>query len=64
MQVIEERGPTLLVDETILITGKVVRRTDFEPGFPIQYRRSERDWEPDYMIWDDQGVIVQVGDKG
>lgn len=62
--VIDERGPTLLVDGCILITGKVERTTDFEPGFPIQYRRSERGWEPDYMVWDDQGVILYIRDKG
>lgn len=49
VQVIEERGPTLLLDETVLITGQVERKTDFEPGFPIQYRRSNHSWEPDYM---------------
>jgi hypothetical protein len=47
-----------------LVTGQVERRTDFEPGFPVQYKRSGRDWEPDYMVWDDQGVIVHVRDKG
>lgn len=64
VEVIEERGPTLLVDGSVLITGQVERTTDFEPGFPIQYRRRGHDWEPDYMVWDDQGVIVQVAGKG
>ncbi len=64
VEVIEERGPTLLLDGSILVTGQVERTTDFEPGFPVQYRRTEHGWEPDYMVWDDQGVIVRVGDKG
>jgi len=64
VEVVEERGPTLLVDGCMLVTGQVERTTDFEPGFPIQYRRTARGWEPDYMVWDDQGVIVQVRDKG
>ena len=64
VEVIEERGPTLLIDGCVLVTGQVERKTDFEPGFPIQYRRRGRDWEPDYMVWDDQGVIVEVKDKG
>ena len=64
VEVIEERGPTLLVDGCVLVTGQVERTTDFEPGFPIQYRRRGHDWEPDYMVWDDQGVIVQVAGKG
>ena len=64
VEVIEERGPTLLVDGCVLVTGQVERTTDFEPGFPVQYRRTKHDWEPDYMVWDDQGVIVQVAGKG
>ena len=64
VQVIEERGPTLLLDDSVLITGQVERRTDFEPGFPVQFRRTQHGWEPDYMVWDDQGVIVRVKDKG
>ena len=64
VELIEERGPTLLIDGCVLVTGQVERKTDFEPGFPIQYRRRGHDWEPDYMVWDDQGVIVEVKDKG
>jgi 7,8-dihydropterin-6-yl-methyl-4-(beta-D-ribofuranosyl)aminobenzene 5'-phosphate synthase len=64
VQVIEERGPTLLIDGCVLVTGQVERKTDFEPGFPIQYRRRGHSWEPDYMVWDDQGVIVEVRGKG
>ena len=64
VEVIEERGPTLLVDGSVLVTGQVERTTDFELGFPIHYRRRGHDWEPDYMVWDDQGVIVQVAGMG
>ena len=41
----------------VLVTGQVERKTDFEPGFPVQYRRRGHSWEPDYMVWDDQGHI-------
>ncbi|MBV8194931.1 MAG: MBL fold metallo-hydrolase [Candidatus Dormibacteraeota bacterium] len=54
----------MLIDGSVLVTGQVERRTAFEPGFPIQYRRRGHHWEPDYMVWDDQGVIVNVKDKG
>lgn len=64
VQVIEERGPTLLIDDCVLVTGQVERQTDFEPGFPVQYRRTTKGWEPDYMVWDDQGVLVRIKDKG
>jgi 7,8-dihydropterin-6-yl-methyl-4-(beta-D-ribofuranosyl)aminobenzene 5'-phosphate synthase len=64
VELVEERGPSLLIDGSVLVSGQVERKTDFEPGFPVQYRRRGHDWEPDYMVWDDQGVIVEVKDKG
>lgn len=64
VQLIEERGPTLLLDDHILVTGQVERVTDFEPGFPVQYRRSANGWEPDFLVADDQGLIVNVRGQG
>jgi 7,8-dihydropterin-6-yl-methyl-4-(beta-D-ribofuranosyl)aminobenzene 5'-phosphate synthase len=64
LELVEERGQTLLVDDTILVSGQVERVTEFEKGFPIHYVRSTEGWEPDPMIWDDQNVIVNVKDKG
>jgi 7,8-dihydropterin-6-yl-methyl-4-(beta-D-ribofuranosyl)aminobenzene 5'-phosphate synthase len=34
LEVVEERGPTLLVDNQVLISGEVPRVTGFETGFP------------------------------
>ena len=64
LQLVEERAQTLLLDDTLLVSGQVQRVTDFERGFPIHYVRSAGGWEPDPMIWDDQNVIVNVRDKG
>ena len=65
VEIIEERGPSLLLDGTVLITGQVERVTDFEPGFPIQQARTEEgDWEPDVWVWDDQAVVCHVKGKG
>jgi 7,8-dihydropterin-6-yl-methyl-4-(beta-D-ribofuranosyl)aminobenzene 5'-phosphate synthase len=64
LQLVEERAQTLLLDDTLLVSGQVERVTDFERGFPIHYARSEATWEPDPMIWDDQNVIVNVRDRG
>lgn len=60
----EDRGETLLVDSTVLVSGQVERHTPFEQGFPIHYAHSTAGWEPDPMIWDDQNVIVNVKNKG
>jgi 7,8-dihydropterin-6-yl-methyl-4-(beta-D-ribofuranosyl)aminobenzene 5'-phosphate synthase len=58
------QGPALLVDGTLLISGQIERVTDFEKGFPIHYRRRGHDWEPDFMVWDDQCVMVNVRGEG
>jgi len=65
VEVVEERGPTLLLDGAIVVSGQTERVTDFEKGFPIQEARNgEGGWEPDPWIWDDQSVIVHVRDRG
>jgi 7,8-dihydropterin-6-yl-methyl-4-(beta-D-ribofuranosyl)aminobenzene 5'-phosphate synthase len=64
LQVVEERGQTLLMDDSVLVSGQVERVTEFEQGFPIHYVRGAGGWEPDPMIWDDQNVIVHVKDQG
>jgi 7,8-dihydropterin-6-yl-methyl-4-(beta-D-ribofuranosyl)aminobenzene 5'-phosphate synthase len=64
LQLIEERAQTLLLDDTMLVSGQVERVTEFEQGFPIHYARSAEGWEPEPMIWDDQNVIVKVKGKG
>jgi 7,8-dihydropterin-6-yl-methyl-4-(beta-D-ribofuranosyl)aminobenzene 5'-phosphate synthase len=64
LQLIEERHQTLLLDDTVLISGQVERTTEFEKGFPIHYARTNATWEADPMIWDDQNLIVNVRGKG
>ena len=65
VEIIEERGPSLLLDGTVLITGQIERVTDFEPGFPIQQARTaEGAWEPDIWVWDDQAVVCHINGKG
>jgi 7,8-dihydropterin-6-yl-methyl-4-(beta-D-ribofuranosyl)aminobenzene 5'-phosphate synthase len=64
VQVVEERGPSLLLDETVLIAGQVDRRTDFEKGFPLQQGRTARGWEPDTWLWDDQPMVLNLKGKG
>ncbi len=65
-EIIEERGPSLLLEGRVLVTGQVDRVTDFEKGFPLQEAQTDHDhgWEPDHWIWDDQAVVCHVRDKG
>lgn len=62
--IIEERGPSLLLENKVLVTGQVERVTDFEKGFPLQHVHTDHGWEPDTWIWDDQAVVCHVKGKG
>ncbi|MBI4595552.1 MAG: MBL fold metallo-hydrolase [Candidatus Tectomicrobia bacterium] len=64
IDVIEEIGPSLLLDGMVLISGEVARITEFEKGFPIHYARRGNTWEPDPQIMDDQCAIINVRGKG
>jgi 7,8-dihydropterin-6-yl-methyl-4-(beta-D-ribofuranosyl)aminobenzene 5'-phosphate synthase len=63
-QIVEEIGPSLLLDESVLVTGQVERVTDFETGFPLQLAQATEGWEPDTWIWDDQAVVIHVRGRG
>lgn len=62
--VVEERGPSLLLGGSVLVTGQIDRVTDFEKGFPLQHAATENGWKPDTWIWDDQAVAVNVRGRG
>lgn len=64
IEVVEGAAPSLLIDGTVLVTGQVERGTDFEQGFPFQYARAGDAWEPDFWVWDDQALVVNVRGKG
>jgi 7,8-dihydropterin-6-yl-methyl-4-(beta-D-ribofuranosyl)aminobenzene 5'-phosphate synthase len=63
--VIEERLPSFLLDDAILVTGEVDRTTPFETGMPPGHQ-AFRDgaWEPDRAVHDDQAIVLNVRDRG
>ena len=63
-QIVEEQGPSMMLDNSVLVTGQIERVTDFEKGFPLQHVQTDEGWEPDTWIWDDQAVVVNVRGKG
>jgi 7,8-dihydropterin-6-yl-methyl-4-(beta-D-ribofuranosyl)aminobenzene 5'-phosphate synthase len=65
-EIVEERGPSLLLEGAVLVSGQVARTTEFERGFPPPFHQAFLDgrWQPDPAIPDDQGVIVHVRDQG
>jgi 7,8-dihydropterin-6-yl-methyl-4-(beta-D-ribofuranosyl)aminobenzene 5'-phosphate synthase len=64
VQIVEERGLTMLVGDHALVTGQIARTTSFEKGNPTQVAWIEGKWQPDPWIHDDQAVIMNVKDKG
>jgi 7,8-dihydropterin-6-yl-methyl-4-(beta-D-ribofuranosyl)aminobenzene 5'-phosphate synthase len=62
--VVEGRGPFLLLDGMVLVTGQVERTTDFERGYAAHQACLHGHWEPDPWIWDDQAIVCHVQNKG
>jgi 7,8-dihydropterin-6-yl-methyl-4-(beta-D-ribofuranosyl)aminobenzene 5'-phosphate synthase len=63
-EIIEEKQPSFLFENSLLVTGEVDRTTDFEQGFPIHQALRDGDWQPDPLILDDQALIAHVRGKG
>jgi 7,8-dihydropterin-6-yl-methyl-4-(beta-D-ribofuranosyl)aminobenzene 5'-phosphate synthase len=63
-EIIAERQPSFLFGRSVLVTGEVARTTGYEPGLPPQQAFVDGAWEPDPFVLDDQGLIINVRDKG
>jgi len=61
---IEERGPSYLLGNLVLVTGQVHRTTAFETGFPLHHALIDSTWQKDPSIHDDQAIVVNVKNKG
>jgi 7,8-dihydropterin-6-yl-methyl-4-(beta-D-ribofuranosyl)aminobenzene 5'-phosphate synthase len=64
VQIIEERGPTMLIGDHALVTGQIPRTTPYEKGSPNQVALIDGQWQPDPWIHDDQAIVINVKDKG
>jgi len=64
IEIVEEVGPSMLVDNMVLISGEVERTTEFEKGFPSHQAKRNNQWETDSLVMDDQCVIINVRGKG
>lgn len=64
VEILEERGASLLLGDLALVTGQVARTTAFETGFPVHYAEVGGEWKPDPLIHDDQAVVMNVRNKG
>jgi 7,8-dihydropterin-6-yl-methyl-4-(beta-D-ribofuranosyl)aminobenzene 5'-phosphate synthase len=64
VEILEERGASLLLGGLALVTGQIARTTEFEKGFPGHLAEVGGEWKPDPLIHDDQAVVMNVKDKG
>jgi 7,8-dihydropterin-6-yl-methyl-4-(beta-D-ribofuranosyl)aminobenzene 5'-phosphate synthase len=64
VEIVEDREPSLLLDNRALVTGQVARTTAFEKGFPIHHSLVDGRWQPDPWIYDDQSLVFHVRGKG
>jgi 7,8-dihydropterin-6-yl-methyl-4-(beta-D-ribofuranosyl)aminobenzene 5'-phosphate synthase len=62
--IVEDRQPSFLFGNSVLITGEVPRVSGYEPGFPPQQAWLEGGWQPDPLVLDDQALIVSVAGQG
>jgi 7,8-dihydropterin-6-yl-methyl-4-(beta-D-ribofuranosyl)aminobenzene 5'-phosphate synthase len=63
-KIVENREAMPLLDGTIIVSGEIPRKTDFEKGFPIHYAKRDDSWHHDPLIMDDQCLIMNVKGKG
>ena len=64
VEIIDERGPTMLVGGQALVTGQIPRTTPYERGNPAQVAWIDGKWQPDPWIHDDQAIVMNVRYKG
>jgi len=61
---VRTKQPHLLAGDTILVTGEIPRKTDFEKGFSQHRVFVDGKWEPDPHIWDDRAIAINIKQKG
>jgi 7,8-dihydropterin-6-yl-methyl-4-(beta-D-ribofuranosyl)aminobenzene 5'-phosphate synthase len=64
VEIIEERGPSIVIGGRALVTGQIPRTTPFEKGSPAQVAWIDGKWQPDPWIHDDQAIVLNVKNKG
>lgn len=64
IELLVERGPSFLINGTLLVTGQIERTTVFETGLKNQEAEIDGTWQPDPWIYDDQAIVMNVRNKG
>ena len=64
VQIVEGRGPSMLIGGRALVTGQIPRTTVYEKGSPNQVAWIDGKWQADPWIHDDQAIVLNVKEKG
>ncbi|WP_231121307.1 MBL fold metallo-hydrolase [Motilibacter peucedani] len=63
--VLERRQASLLLEDTVLVTGEIDRTTEFERGMPAAHQEwADGRWQHDPLVVDDQALVVHVRGRG
>jgi len=62
----QSKKKTNHANNRVMITGEIPRVTEFEKGFPLQYKEQDNEINlvPDPLVSDDQALIMNVKNKG
>jgi 7,8-dihydropterin-6-yl-methyl-4-(beta-D-ribofuranosyl)aminobenzene 5'-phosphate synthase len=63
IEVVESKGPVSIAEGTVLVSGEVERRTEFEKGMPHSFMIREGKEARD-TIADDQSIVMHLRGKG
>ena len=64
VELIETENPSFVVEGSALVTGQVERTNDFEIGWPAHHTYRNEKLEPDPLVCDDQGLVINLKGKG
>jgi len=64
LELIETARPSFVVEGMALVTGQVARTNDFETGWPAHHAERDGALQPDPLICDDQGLVINLRGKG
>jgi len=64
LDLIEADSPSFVLEKMVLVTGQVARTNDFETGWPDHVAIRDGEWTPDPEVCDDQGIVINVKNKG
>lgn len=62
--IVAEKGPSLILDDTFLISGEIPRETEWEKGMKGHMAYAGGKWQDDQEIIDDRCIVANVKGRG